>query len=276
PLVDVHGRIFAVLVGQPRSEEYTASVQAAYDAITQEGINARFPAWMCKHRHGLFAAMNVGLSYGKGQTTPSWLRTDYNDLANRLLANSHIGCMATFASAAFRMWAPRLHSYYREYDEKLRRHHPHLRRPFAKSVFSCAAFNFGPSIWTFKHHDVLNLPFGWCAIQAAGPFNPTKGGHLVLWDLMLVIEFPPGALVLIPSATLSHSNVPVQPGDKHVSFTQFTAGGLFRYVDNGFRTEKELAAEDPAEFERLAALKETRWEMGLGLFSTVDKLLDNK
>ncbi|KAJ6571908.1 hypothetical protein B0H19DRAFT_1209087 [Mycena capillaripes] len=130
------------------------------------------------------------------------------------------------------MWAPCLYKYYHKHNRKLCQHFPHLRRTFTKSVFSGAAFNFGPNVWTFKHRDILNLPFG---------------RHLVLWDLMLVIEFPPGALVLILSATLSHSNVPVQPGDKHISFTQFTA-----------------------------ALKETRWEMGMGLFSTVDELFDNK
>ncbi|KAJ7811173.1 hypothetical protein B0H14DRAFT_3479965 [Mycena olivaceomarginata] len=46
-------------------------------------------------------------------------------------------------------------------------------------------------------------------------------------DLKLVVEFPPGALILFPSATISHSNVPVQPGDERASFTQFTAGGIF-------------------------------------------------
>jgi hypothetical protein len=121
---------------------------------------------------------------------------------------------------------------------------------------------------------VLNVPFGWCAVQALGPFDSTQGGHLILWDLKLVIEFPSGATILIPSATISHSNVPVQQGDERASFTQFTAGGLIRYVDNGFRTEKELAAEDPEEYERIWKLKDTRWQMGLGLLSTVDELLE--
>ncbi|KAJ7843955.1 hypothetical protein B0H13DRAFT_2412152 [Mycena leptocephala] len=214
PLVDVHGRVFAVLVGQPRRDRYAASVAAAYNTITREGMAARFPAPMYKHRRGLFAAINVCLSYGKGQTAPSWLQTNHDDLADRLLANPDINRLATFASAAFAMWAPRLYQYYHKHDMQLHQHFPDLRRIFPRSGFSCAAFNFGPNVWTFKHRDVLNLPFGWCAIQAAGPFDPTKGGHLVLWDLMLVIEFPPGALVLIPSATLSHSNVPVQAGDK--------------------------------------------------------------
>jgi hypothetical protein len=141
------------------------------------------------------------------------------------------------------------------------------------SIFSCAAFNFGPNVWTFRHRDVLNLAFGWCAIQALGSFDPTKGGHLVLWDLMLVIEFPPGALILIPSATLSHSNIPVQPGDTRASFTQFTPGGLFRYVDNSYRTEGELADADPAEYARLMEKKQLRWEKGLHMYSTVDELV---
>jgi hypothetical protein len=237
------GRIFAVLAGQLRKDAYTASVAAAYEIITQKGVAARFPADMRKHCRGLFAAINVGLSYGKGQTVPSWLHNkDYDNLANELLDDPNIAHMAHFANgallyfsildvidliiAAFALWAPRLYHYYREHDISLRREFPHLRRTFPKSVFSCVAFNFGPNVWTFRHHDVLNVPFGWCAIQAAGPFDPTKGRHLVLWDLKLAIEFPPGALILIPSATLAHSNVPVQEGDKRISFTQFTASGI--------------------------------------------------
>lgn len=141
------------------------------------------------------------------------------------------------------------------------------------TVFSCAAFNFGPNVWTFRHRDVLNLAFGWCAIQALGNFDHTTGGHLVLWDLELIIEFPPGALILIPSATLSHSNIPVQPGETRASFTQFTAGGLFRYADNGCRTEKELAEDDPAAYERMLAEKAGRWENGLNMYSTIDEIL---
>ncbi|KAJ6571907.1 hypothetical protein B0H19DRAFT_1064923 [Mycena capillaripes] len=97
-LVKIHGQVFAVLVGQPRSEKYATSVRAAYDTITHKGIVACFPASMRKHRHGLFAAVNVDLFYGKGQTAPSWLHTNYDKLANHLLAIPHVGQMATFAS----------------------------------------------------------------------------------------------------------------------------------------------------------------------------------
>jgi hypothetical protein len=63
-------------------------------------------------------------------------------------------------------------------------------------------FNFGPQTVTFDHRDSGNLAFGWCAITAFGNFDPTCGGHLVLWDMKLVIEFPPGSTILIPSAMM--------------------------------------------------------------------------
>ncbi|KAJ7916443.1 hypothetical protein B0H13DRAFT_1609392, partial [Mycena leptocephala] len=92
---------------------------------------------------------------------------------------------------------------------RLDRHGRHLHRPFERSVFFCAAVNFGPNVWTFRHRDVLNLAFGWCAVQALSNSDATKGGHLVLWDLEMVVEFPALALILLPSATIAHSNVPV-------------------------------------------------------------------
>ncbi|KAJ7150007.1 hypothetical protein C8R43DRAFT_1128074 [Mycena crocata] len=274
PLVDAQGHIFAVLTGQPRNPihdpTYAATVARAYETITKEGAATRFPYSMCHHRCGLFATMNVRLSYGKGQIIPSWLITGpHTNMVECLLADNDIKRMATFASTAFCLWAP----------PHTQAHPAHLLPPprlrFRPLSLSCTVFNFRPNVWMFHQHDVLNLLFDWCAVQSGSPFDTTKGGHLVLWDLMLVVKFPPGALILLLSATINHSNVPMQEGDKQVSFTQFTASSLIRFVDNGFRTEAELKAKDPAEYARICAQKETRFEMGLELFSTMDKLLSN-
>ncbi|KAJ3966393.1 hypothetical protein EV361DRAFT_774759, partial [Lentinula raphanica] len=93
---------------------------------------------------------------------------------------------------------------------------------------------------TFKHRDFLNWPFGWCAITALGNFNPSRSGQLILWELKLVIDFPHAATVLIPSAVITHSNTPLAEEDTRMSFTQYTAGPIFRWVENGCMTEKEL------------------------------------
>ena len=103
----------------------------------------------------------------------------------------------------------------------------HLRCNFLNSIFACCMFNFGPCTCSFDHTNPVNLLFGWYAITALGPFDPTHSGHLVLWDLKIVIEFLPGSTILIPLAMLRHSNVAIQPGEKQFSFTQYTAGGLF-------------------------------------------------
>lgn len=128
---------------------------------------------------------------------------------------------------------------------------------------------------TFKHRDVLNLPFGWCAVQALGSFDPKKGGHLVLWDLKKVIEFPHASTILIPSATLTHSNTAVEENEACISIAQYTAGGIFRWVDNGFMTEDELKARSLKAYEKMCELKTTQWRMGVGLFSTMNELLES-
>ncbi|KIY43741.1 hypothetical protein FISHEDRAFT_53324 [Fistulina hepatica ATCC 64428] len=122
---------------------------------------------------------------------------------------------------------------------------------------------------------IIHIPFGWCCITALGNFDYRQGGHLVLWDFGLVIQFPPGSTVLIPSAIVAHSNTSIARGERRYSITQFSAGGLFRWVDHGFQTEKyffESLNEDElrAEKER----QSQRWTQGLSQFSTLDELAD--
>jgi hypothetical protein len=147
-----------------------------------------------------------------------------------------------------------------------------LQTPFANSNWTAASFNFGPQTVTHDHRDHANLAFGLCAITALGKFNWKQGGHLVLWDMEVVIEFPPGATILLPSASLRHSNVDLRPGDTRMSFTQYSAGGLFRWVDQGFQTAAQLKAGDKKRKERYDRESKVRWEMGLGLFSTLPEL----
>lgn len=88
--------------------------------------------------------------------------------------------------------------------------HLTLRTNFVGSIFAACTFNFGPRALTVPHLDFGNLSWGWCAITALGRFDPDFGGHLILWDLRLVIRFPPGSTILIPSALIRHSNVTIR------------------------------------------------------------------
>ncbi len=229
-----------------------------------------------KHRRGDFPAMAAGVSYGNGQTEPSRLaagETGPNaDGLKRLLNNRQIQRIASYADSAFKLWAPRLYSYYREHVEEMHRALPHLRRNFPRSIFTCATFNFGPKVRSFKHRDSHNLAFGWCSITALGRFNYTEGGHLILWDAKLIVEFPPHSTIFIPSASVVHSNVEVSPTEERASFTQYCSGAIFRWVDNGCRTQDSFRKADPVAYNRCMKERQRGWEKGLAMFSTLDEL----
>jgi hypothetical protein len=149
---------------------------------------------------------------------------------------------------------------------------PHLERIFEKCIFPAAALNFGPRVSSYKHRDSLNCSFGWCAIQALGYFDSSRSAPLILWEFGIMVEFPPWALVYIPSATVTHSNGVLENDEYRASFTLFCAGGLLRYVDNSFRTDKEFLETDPEGFKEMSKEKATRWEKGLQLFTNYDDI----
>ena len=146
----------------------------------------------------------------------------------------------------------------------------HLRRNFISSIFASATVNFGPRTVCFPHADYNNLPFGLCAVTALGHFNHRLGGHLTLWPLRLVVEFPPASTVLIPSAIIEHSNTTVGPGEQRHSFTQYSAGGLFRWVEHGFQTNDRyyagLSEEEICESDKR---DKARWALGLELYPII-------
>ncbi len=180
---------------------------------------------------------------------------------------------AGFASSVFHTWAPKLHRHYAENLDEILDRYPALRRNFSNSVWAAVAFNFGPRTCSKSHRDFANLPYGWCAITALGSYDYTRGGHLVLWDLGLVIEFPPGSTILIPSAAVAHSNTPIGTHESRTSFAQFTAGGLFRWREHGFQTDEEyFKGKTVEELAAIEAENEARCKMGLSLFSTFKEI----
>jgi hypothetical protein len=88
-----------------------------------------------------------------------------------------------------------------------------------------------------------------------------------------VIEFPPGCTILIPSACISHSNTGVTEGERRYSFTQYTAGAIFRWVDHNFMNEDQfwnsLSKEEWVEEEKRS---KERLQYGLSLLSTCEEL----
>lgn len=167
-------------------------------------------------------------------------------------------------------WAPKLYRYYQDMNDALHKRHPNLVKAFPASVFSAVSYNFGPQTACYPHIDPGNLAFGECSVTPFGVYDYTKGGHLILWDLKMVIEFPPGSTILFPSAVISHSNVAIAKNERRYSFAQYTAGGLFRWVDQGFQTQaRQLASMTPEERDEEDRRVSELWKIGLSLLPTV-------
>ncbi|EDR06992.1 uncharacterized protein LACBIDRAFT_299476 [Laccaria bicolor S238N-H82] len=235
PIVDEGGQYIGLCAGSDASD-WPDMHQSAAAALEEARGGVSWGKEDRRHRRGTFFARNVGISHGGGQTRPMVLRHNAPDDAvlSGLLKHPLFVRMAGHASGIFATWAPRLHSYYADHLQKLLDHDETLTHNFENSVFA--------------------------------------GSHLVLWDLGLVIEFPPGSTIFIPSASLDHSNASIQKEERRYSFTQYTAGGTFRWVDYGFQKADEYLAS-LSEEEQQAAAEEGRDRLafGLSLFSTIDE-----
>ncbi|KAG8214224.1 hypothetical protein J3R82DRAFT_11021 [Butyriboletus roseoflavus] len=127
----------------------------------------------------------------------------------------------------FAIYAPKLYKEYTDHLDPLFESYPHLRKPFQNSIFPTCTFNCGSRVVAVEHVNSTNVLFGFCAIFACGSYDPRKGGHLILFDLGLVIEFPPGSTILVPPGTLRHGSVTIQANETRQSFTQYCPNDLF-------------------------------------------------
>jgi hypothetical protein len=146
---------------------------------------------------------------------------------------------------------------------------PSLKKPFI-GVFSAATYNLGPETVCKPHLDFANVPFGFCSITSLGSFDWKKGGHFVLWDCKLVIQFRPGSTIHVRSAIVTHSNLGISKGEKRYSFTQYTAGGLVRWLDNECQTWNQYAKK--LGKKKAQALEEERrdqWINGLDIMGSL-------
>ncbi|KAJ7458375.1 hypothetical protein B0H11DRAFT_1737939, partial [Mycena galericulata] len=277
-IIDSKGRIIAVLGGMPKDVAgWKVATDRAARLFAEGAGQGSFSADQIHHRRAQepYPSISRGISHGGGQPEPGELCNNEANtrLTDSFLQDSSFQRLAGFANCLFAVFAPLLFAFYGAQMALLATWRPSLRWNFARSVFAACTFNFGPHAITVPHLDFGNLSWGWCAITALGDFDPDYGGHLILWDLKLVIRFPPGSTILIPSAIVRHSNVPVRTHEHRYSFTQYTAGGLFRWVRNGFKTEEMFErSATPEEKAARAAEEVSRWEEGVAMYSTFDSL----
>ncbi|KAJ7135536.1 hypothetical protein C8R46DRAFT_922798, partial [Mycena filopes] len=277
-ILDVHGRIIAILLGRPEDPDWDAVIQEVCKVFEHVRRAGRRGSWFrprdTRHRRGRYAVLTAGVSFGGGQKRPGNLvNGPRQKLVNYILRNKSVRRLAGFQSSGMARYAPKLWRYYVDILQKLFDHDKNLQHLFMNSLFPAASFNLGPNVVTDGHIDTQNFVPGLCGITSGGNFDHTVGGQIYLKQLNLVIDFPSGSTILIPSGFIEHGNTPTQPGERRISFTQYAAGGLFRWVHCGFRTAKSLLATGgDALIASFDGPPGSRWRWALNLFSKRSEL----
>ncbi|KAJ6470721.1 hypothetical protein DFH09DRAFT_954632, partial [Mycena vulgaris] len=279
-ILDIHGRIIAILLGRPEDSDWDNVVRDAVKAMNRARRAGRksgaFRRKDTSHRRGNYAVLSTGVSFGGGQKRPGNLVNSpkRQKIINYLLRNKSLRRLAGFQSSGFARFAPKLWRYYVNNLRLLFEHHDGLLHNFSNSIFPAVTFNLGPSVVTDGHFDFNNLMHGLCGVTSAGDFDHTIGGQIHLEQIKLVIDFPSGSGILIPSAFIAHGNTPIQEGETRFSLTQYAAGGLFRWIKYGFRSAKSLLASPggPDLVASFDGVPGSRWEWAMGLFSKPEEL----
>ncbi|KIK71586.1 hypothetical protein GYMLUDRAFT_235893 [Collybiopsis luxurians FD-317 M1] len=271
-LQDDSNCLLAIRIGGPDDSMYFEDVEDMMQAVLEKGRTMKWEAKEKRHKRGSFPAVAQGISYGKGQPEPMHMNDKRQGMMEELMSRSSVCRIAGYQSAAFARWFPRHYQDLRHQNSQLKEKLPHLEPNFTNSIFSSMTVNFGPSTWTYIHTDAKNDITVPCAITSGGNYNWELGGHLVLWDFKVILEFPPGATILLPSALLCHSNIPVQAAETCVSVTQYTAGGIQRRLEYGGRTADAFASEDPDGYAKIFLNHNDVWKKSLAKFCTLDEL----
>ncbi|KAI0084708.1 hypothetical protein BDY19DRAFT_897955 [Irpex rosettiformis] len=278
-LCDKEDRIFACLAHPPNEDGSWDVVHKGFQAAGERMFTSLGPRKDEKERRGEFESITWGLSIGQGQKVCGHMLdvSAYNqELLDTFLLDPNVRRVISTCNSMFRYYFPKLFGDYVDvlhYYHKLTGDPGDWVPPLYEGIWAAASYNNPPNVMTFEHVDQANKANGICPIFSFGDFNAKTGGHLVLRQLKLVIEFPPGCFIFIPSATLIHGNIRIGKNEERGSFTMFTAGGLFRWVAYGGQTEKEMKERDGKRWYKDEEPKRAQaWVESMSQFSTVSSL----
>ncbi|KAM6489083.1 hypothetical protein JOM56_001485, partial [Amanita muscaria] len=278
-ILDKEGLVVGALAGQPRDPDWHQVHNAAFEALGSAASRIRYHAKEVTNRRGSFPTVAYGISFGGGQLEPGYLRhgsPHKEKELERLLKNKAVQRLCGFASCAFNAYSERNYNYMRDTVKTIKAK-LNIGKDYESKlgVFPCRSFNLGPQTASLPHRDMGNLAHSWCSVTAVGQFNPKQGGHFVLWDFGIAIEFPPGSTILIPSALFMHSNASIQDGETRYSIVQYAAGGLFRWVWNGCKTDKKLEESlkgNKKPNQRQQGEQDDRWQESIKMFSRWEEI----
>lgn len=172
-------------------------------------------------------------------------------------------------AALLKHWQPKIHAFYTDLIADLMEHDPSLKPADVDTAFAAMTFNFGPNAATYEHMDHQNYAAGFCVVTSLGDYDASRGGHLFLRELGLVVEFPVGASILLPSAVIAHGNTSIGKNEYRASVTSYTAAGNVRWRDQLYKVQDNMTAAEKRTFR---ALQMPRRTAAVERLSKIDEL----
>jgi hypothetical protein len=147
----------------------------------------------------------------------------------------------------FRIFFPKLHTFLSNLGcEIVEVDNPRIEQAFPGCCYPACHFNLNKSC-ALRHADFFNLLFFMCTVVANGPFDHTRGGHFIAWNLGLVFEFRSSSTIYVPSAFVDHSNTSIAPHERRHSMAFFVPAGLAQWYHNGFTSDHNFQANAKPE-----------------------------
>ncbi|KAJ3724641.1 hypothetical protein C8R42DRAFT_577592 [Lentinula raphanica] len=253
------------LLPRPQAAGWDDVIEAVDRRLEYIGAHARLNNNQRDHRRGQYATLPTGLGFGGGRTEPGHYANSVHNakLMEEFLADPAVQLVARFVDAGLRALFPKLHRFLENLLEKILVDNPDLTRMFAGCCYGACHVNL-LSACTRPHQDYFNVLFAMYCAFSVGSFDHTRGGHLIAWEFGVVTEFPPGTAIFLPSAWVTHANVPIESHERRSSIAFFMSSGLARWYQNGYMSDKSF--QELATARQLQAWKEARsklWETGL-------------
>lgn len=127
--------------------------------------------------------------------------------------------------------------------------------------FAAHAFNLGPYVECWFHRDARNFILGVCPVLVMGNFDHRTSAQFIMVEARLILELRPGDLLLLMSSVITHGTAPLREGERRLSWTCWTAGGIFRWYAAGGRLVGDLLPEEFRAYEATSsALFDEAWK----------------
>ncbi|KAJ7075702.1 hypothetical protein B0H15DRAFT_956200 [Mycena belliarum] len=265
PFIDRDRLVGAVMIGAPAEEPlWETQIQLATAAMAQA---ERF----------LDMGVLTDDCLREGVRPQNILLTLENQVeAARLALDPGIQTVVRFQSQAYQHFFPDMFTESQDTIEDVRWHDRSLHLPFDRTAsllepaFTSVEYRFGAALSPPRSDDLAAVN-GMTALTVVGDHDTRFGGDIIFLGAKVYAPFPPGATFVFPAWWMPYSFTRVDPDEHLYVITQRMDAGIYRYAENGMRSEHEFERYATDEERRIRAIyKESQAGHIVGMLKKLD------